>query len=141
MAGRPTGRIVTIRQAVSLHNQTMTAANWLRRYSSLPWLILFYPVAHLNKLREKRTLQALVDLEPRHPDEAREKLIYLLALMTSNAAHLQTGEVQRAIQTMRPFKSHLAEVLGSRSAKTPMAVIQDPQPVSEVERHTPRSDA
>lgn len=141
MAGRPIGGIVTIRQAVSMHNRTLTAAVRLRRYSRLPWSFLFYPVTLLNKVREKRALVALVDLEPRHPDEAQEKLIYLLALMSSNASHLQTSDVQRAIQTMHPFRSHLAEALGSKSAKVPMTVVEDLQPMSKAERHRPRSDA
>jgi hypothetical protein len=60
-------------------------------------------------------LEALVTLKPRDPEEARDKLLYLMALMTSNATVLPVSEVERAIHTLRPFRPNLAEALGSRA--------------------------
>lgn len=113
MAGKLTGRVVTIRQAVSLHTRTRTTANRLKRYSGLPWSLLLYPVKALNRIRGRTALAALVDLDPEDCEEAREKLIYLMALMSSNAVALPQSDVQRAIRTLRPFISDLAETLGT----------------------------
>jgi hypothetical protein len=106
-----TGRIVTIREAVSLHHRARTTASRLRRYSRMPWSILLYPLAQFNRVRGKTALAALVALDPEDGEEAREKLIYLMALMSSNAVTLPPSDVQRAIHTLRPFRSELAETL------------------------------
>lgn len=113
MPVRLTGRVVTIRQAVSLHNRTRTTANWLNGYSRMPWSILLYPLVQLNRLRGKTALEAVVALDPLNGEEAREKLIYLMALMSSNAVTLPRSDVQRAIRTLRPFSSDLEETLGT----------------------------
>ena len=107
------GRVVTIRQAVSLHNRTRTTANRLNGYSRMPWSILLYPLAQLNRLRGKTALEAVVALDPADCEEAREKLIYLMALMSSNAVTLPPSDVQRAILTLRPFKSDLGDALST----------------------------
>lgn len=109
------GRVVTLRQAVSLHNRTRMTARRLRRYSRTPWSILLYPLAQLNRIRGKTALEAVVDLDPEDGEEAREKLLYLMALMSSNSVPLPRRDVERAILTLRPFKSDLAETLGPRS--------------------------
>ena len=107
------GRVVTIRQAVSLHNRTRMTARRLRRYLRTPWSILLYPLAQLNRIRGKTALEAVVALDPENGEEAREKLIYLMALMSSNAVTLPRSDVQRAIRTLRPFSSDLEETLGT----------------------------
>ncbi|PSM16330.1 hypothetical protein C7T96_21065 [Nitratireductor sp. StC3] len=56
-------------------------------------------------------MAALVALEPEDGEEAREKLIYLMALISSNAVAMPRSDVQRAIRTLRPFRSDLAEAL------------------------------
>ncbi|APH74909.1 hypothetical protein BSQ44_25815 (plasmid) [Aquibium oceanicum] len=61
-------------------------------------------------------MEAVVALDPEDGEDAREKLIYLMALMSSNAVALPRNDVQRAIVTLRPFKSDLAETLGPGSA-------------------------
>lgn len=75
---------------------------------------------------------ALVTLKPEHPEEAREKLVYLMALMTSNAAVLAVSEVERAIHTLRPFKTDLAEALGKRTAGARNETDEGSPPVPEV---------
>ncbi|WP_252913114.1 hypothetical protein [Aliihoeflea aestuarii] len=79
----------------------------------MPWSILLYPLAQLNRLRGKTALEAVVALDPADCEEAREKLIYLMALMSSNAVTLPPSDVQRAILTLRPFKSDLGDALST----------------------------
>lgn len=110
-----TGRLVTLRQAVSLHNKTQMTARRLKRYSRTSWSILLYPLEQLNRIRGKTALEAVVDLYPEDGEEAREKLLYLMALMSSNSVPLPRSDVERAILTLRSFKSDLAETLGPRS--------------------------
>lgn len=106
-----TGRVVTIRQAVSLHNRTRTTARLLSRYSRPPWSIILYPLEQLNRSRARTAVAALVALDPEDGEEAREKFIYLMAFMSSNAVALPLNDVQHAIRTLRPFRSDLAEAL------------------------------
>jgi hypothetical protein len=118
MADPLISRVITVSQAVLLHNSTRSIANCLNRYSRPPLDILLSPIRHLNSALERTVLVALIELEPRCPDEAREKLVYLMAVMSSNAAALPLRDVQRAIDTLRPFRSDLAEALIRRAPGT-----------------------
>lgn len=104
-----TGRPKTISQAISLHLGARSTAMRLSQYSSTPWSILLAPAIHLFRLRERQALRELIELEPQYPREAQEKLLHLLALLTANAAVLILPDVQRAIETLQPFKSCLAD--------------------------------
>lgn len=104
-----TGRPKTISQAISLHLSARSTAMRLSQYSCTPWSIFLAPAIHLFRLREKQALRELIELEPQYPREAQEKLLHLLALLTANAAALILPDVQRAIETLRPFKSCLAD--------------------------------
>ena len=112
MIGILLGRPRTISQAILLHNNARAAVIRVVGYSNAPWSLLLYPAAWLFRLLEKRAMKALIQLEPQDPQEAREKLLHLMALLTANAAPLPPRDVQRAIDTLRPFSSGLAGTLG-----------------------------
>lgn len=116
------GRLQTVPQAVSLYVGARHTADRLQQFLRPPWSILLNPAVHLIRLRERKALQALIELEPGHSREAEEKLLYLLALMTANAAVLPLSDVQRAIDTLRPYRSGLAEALGRRTLQSASAI-------------------
>lgn len=112
MTGMLLGRPKTISQTISMHTGARSAAVWAARYSSVPWAILLRPVVLVFRWQEKRALTVLIRLEPQHRDEAEEKLLHLMALLTANIAALPRRDVQRAIDTLHPFGSGLARTLG-----------------------------
>jgi hypothetical protein len=83
-------------------------------------------------MREIRALEALIALKPGNPQEARDKLLYLMALMISNATVLAVSEVERAIHTLRPFRPNLADALGSRAPEAGSEMEEGSPPLSEV---------
>jgi len=107
----------------------------------MPWSILLYPLVQLNRLRGKTALEAVVALDPENGEEAREKLIYLMALMSSNAVALPRSDVQRAIRTLRPFRSDVAETLGTQPCGERHQIGEGPPPMFEFTSETPRSDS
>ena len=80
-------------------------------------LRLHYPMLIYFRWREKRAYSHLLSSKPANAEDAYEKLIYLMALMTSNAPPVPLNDVQHAVTTLRPFGSHLAKALGSRSRR------------------------
>lgn len=115
MIGILLGRPRTISQAILVHKNARAAVIRVGGYSNAPWSPLLYPALYLFRLREKRAMKALIELEPQSPQEAREKLLHLMALLAANAAPLHPGDVQRVIDTLRPFNSGLAGTLGQGS--------------------------
>lgn len=107
-------RPTTIRQAVSMHVCARASARRFANHSRAPWGIFAAPVRHLSRLRERRAVRVLIDLEPRNADEAQEKLLYLVALLGANAAPLADTELRKAIVTLQPFKPRLAEAMSRR---------------------------
>lgn len=132
----PTSRTGTIREAVSLHHRTRSTAARLRRYSRQPWSLLLHPVVRFYGMREIRALEALVALEPTNSGEARDKLLYLMALMTSNATVLSVSEVDRAIHTLHSFRPDLAKALGRRAPGGGNEMEGGSRPLPEVARRT-----
>lgn len=101
----------TVRQAISRHMRMRSTVRRIRPCSRSRWHILFRPIEGLVSWKDRKALRALIQLEPSHAHEAEEKLVYLLALMTANAAIISAGDVHRAIETLRPFSSSLANSL------------------------------
>ena len=87
-------------------------------------------------MREIRALEALVALKPTNSGEARDKLLYLMALMTSNATVLPVSEVERAIHTLHPFRPDLAKALGRRAPGGGNEMEGGSRPLREVARRT-----
>lgn len=77
-------------------------------------LRLHYPMLIYYRWREKRAYSHFLSSKPANAEDACEKLIYLMALMTSNAPPLPLNDVQQAVLTLRSFRSDLVEALGSR---------------------------
>lgn len=101
----------TIPRAISSHRRSRAAARRLDNYCRAPWIVVIFPVLQLVRCFEQDALRSLIELEPVHQSEAREKLLYLFAALASNAATLPPCEVQRVLETLRPFRQHLAGTL------------------------------
>jgi hypothetical protein len=79
--------------------------------------VLLRPFHFLLRKREMRYLDLLLVSNPLSPAEARNKLLYLMALMAANAIDPSAPQIKAAIGTLRPFKADLIATLGeNRSA-------------------------
>lgn len=99
---------------IASHKRFRTERITLDRRHEQTKLRLYHPMLIYYRWREKRAYSHLLSSKPANAEDAYEKLIYLMALMTSNASPLPLNDVQQAVTTLRPFGSHLAEALGSR---------------------------
>lgn len=108
----------TISSKIASHKRSRAERIALDRRHEQTKLRLRYPMLIYYRWREKRAYSHLLSSKPATAEDAYEKLIYLMALMTSNAPPLPLNDVQQAVTTLRPFGSHLAEALGSRSRRS-----------------------
>jgi hypothetical protein len=90
-------------------------------------------------MREIAALEAVIAVKPGNPEEARDKLLYLMALMTSNAAVLAVSEVERAIHTLRPFRPDLAVALGSKAPEAGSEMEEGQPPLLDAAHRTAQS--
>lgn len=115
---RPAKPHFTVRQAVSRHLRKRSAVNRMHAYARSPWRLLIRPFERFAGFQERRALRALIQLQPNCLHEAEEKLVYLLALMAANAATISAKDVHCAIDTLRPFRSHLAEAFLQKATES-----------------------
>ncbi|MBX9462786.1 MAG: hypothetical protein KL840_07405 [Aquamicrobium sp.] len=99
---------------IASHKRFRTERIALDRRQEQTTLRLRYALLMYYRWREKRAYSHLLSSQPANAEDAYEKLIYLMALMTSNVPPLPLNDVQQAVTTLRPFGSHLAKALGSR---------------------------
>ena len=108
----------TMSSKIASHKRSRAERIALDRRHEQTKLRLHYPLLIYYRWREKRAYSHLLSSKPATAEDAYEKLIYVMALMTSKAAPLPLNDVQQAVTTLRPFGSHLAEALGSRSRRS-----------------------
>lgn len=82
--------------------------------SSSAWKLVRYPALIFFRWREKRALSDLIALAPANADEARKKLVYLIAVMVADPATPDAIGIANAIKTLKPFEGTLAHCLSKR---------------------------
>jgi hypothetical protein len=98
----------TVKSVISAHRKTRAMRRMFEIISPLPLSFLLSPANRWMTLYERRVLRGLVAVEPIDPEEAREKFLYLTALLVAKSIDPPTQEVAIAIETLRPFKEQLA---------------------------------
>lgn len=104
----------TMSSNIARHRRLQSEKVALERRHEEARLPLRYPGLVYHRWREKCVFARLISSKPANAADAREKLVYLMALMTSNATALPLSDVQGAVRTLRPFRWHLAEALSCR---------------------------
>lgn len=85
----------------------MLSRKKIERDESLPWSLFIYPARYIARRREQQTLNALIRAQPKSNIDAEEKLLYLLAAMTAQAADVDRSQIHTAIATLKAHKSVL----------------------------------
>lgn len=101
----------TMSSNIARHRRLRSEKVALERRHEEARLLLRYPLLVYYRWREKCAFARLISSKPANAQDARAKLLYLMALMTSNTTALPLSDVQDAVRTLRPFRSDLAEVL------------------------------
>jgi len=104
----------TISSSIARHKRARAARVATERLSSSAWKHLRYPALVFLRWRERRALFSLIRLAPANADDAREKLVYLMATMTIDPATPDALCIEIAIKTLKPFERTLAHCLSKR---------------------------
>lgn len=75
---------------------------------------ILYPALIVLRWRERHTLANLILLTPANADEARQKLLYLMAAMVADPDVSNSIRIADAIRTLKPFERPLSDCLSKR---------------------------
>lgn len=93
VAGHRKARIITLK---------------VERYTRSLWSPIRRLICNYFRRHEMTALHAVATSRPAIPDEAREKLLYLMALTIADSAEPGKADMDAAIETLRPFQAELA---------------------------------
>lgn len=79
--------------------------------------LFVYPLLWIAQRLERHAYQQFAVDRPADPDDARKKLVYLMAVVIADRTSPGATELTSAIETLRPHKEALAEHLKRRTIK------------------------
>ena len=104
----------TISSSIARHKRARQGRLATEKPSSSAWKLVTYPALIFLRWREMRALANLMVLAPKNDDEARQKLLYLIATMVADSATPDAICIANAIKTLKPFQGTLAHYLSKR---------------------------
>ena len=111
MIDRLDPRYKTMSRAIASHRRASMGRMMIERPLDSGWSLLRYSVLAFVRWREKRALLKLIVLDPVDANDAREKLVYLMAAMMAHHAPNDEGDIRNAIATLKPFVGTLSRCL------------------------------
>ena len=104
----------TMSWSIARHKRARQGRVAAEEPSSSAWKLVRYPALIFFRWREKRALSKLIVLAPANADEARQKLVYLIAAIVADPATSDAIGIADAIKTLKPFEGTLAHCLNRR---------------------------
>ncbi|RWM89520.1 MAG: hypothetical protein EOR84_24015 [Mesorhizobium sp.] len=104
----------TMSSSIARHKRARQGRIATEEPSASAWKLARYPALIFFRWREKRALSNLIVLAPANADEARQKLVYLIAVMVADPATPDAIGIANAIKTLKPFEGTLAHCLSKR---------------------------
>lgn len=104
----------TMSSSIARHKRAHQGRVATQEPSASAWKFVRYPALIFFRWREKRSLSNLIVLAPANADEARQKLVYLIAVMVADPATPDAIGIANAIKTLKPFEGTLAHCLSKR---------------------------
>jgi hypothetical protein len=101
----------TLSRAIANHRNAYAIRTSVEGRGNLFGSYLLWPLHWLLSKREIYYLDVLISTDPSGPDEAREKLLYLIALLTAGCAVPTERRLEQIIENLRPFKPTFAGFL------------------------------
>lgn len=100
----------TISQAVENHKRARRQRAKLEGEQG-GWSLLCYPVLIFIRWREQRALSRLIAVVPSTAEDARCKLLHLMAAMIVDRAPSQSDDIETVVDTLRPHQISLTSCL------------------------------
>lgn len=104
----------TMSSSIARHKRARQRRVATEEPSASAWKFARYPALIFFRWRETRALSNLWVLAPANADEAREKLVYLMAAMVADPATTDAIGIANAIRTLKPFRGTIARCLSRR---------------------------
>lgn len=106
-------------RSVDRHRKARRATLRVERWTRALWSPLRRLLCKRVRGNEMAALRAVASTRPAHPDEAREKLFYLMALTIADGVEPGRTDMETAIETLRPFQNQLADLWEDRPVSDP----------------------
>jgi hypothetical protein len=107
MGGRFDASDSMISPMIETHRRAHSRRAALEQREWLGWSLLCSPMLILLRWRERRALSRLIAVVPSTAEEARCKLIYLMATMIADQAPDKLDDVATVVDTLRPYQDSL----------------------------------
>lgn len=111
MGGRFDGSESTISPMIKKHRGARTKRAALEQRGWLGRSLLCFPLLIFLRWRERRALAKLVAIVPSTAEDARCKLIYVMANMIADRSPEQMEDVATVVKTLRSHKHSLTRFL------------------------------
>lgn len=105
----------TIASAIERHKRARREWMAAEKRSELAWTLLDFATRKFLRWRERRAYSFLIVLTPTNADEARQKLVYLMAAIMTDPVAPDAKQISKAMRTLGPFKGPLTHCLGKRN--------------------------
>jgi hypothetical protein len=114
MIGCPFPHRRTMSSSIARHKRARHGRVATEESSSSAWKLVRYMALIFFRWREKRALSDLIAFAPANADDARQKLVYLIAVMVADPATPDAIGIANAIKTLKPFEGTLAHCLSKQ---------------------------
>ncbi|NGO55323.1 hypothetical protein [Allomesorhizobium camelthorni] len=104
----------TMASSIARHKRARQGRVATEEPSASAWKFVRCPALIFFRWHEKRALSNLIVLAPANADEARQKLVYLIAVMVADPATPDAIGIANAIKSLKPFEATLAHCLSKR---------------------------
>lgn len=102
-----------LRGTVGSHQKARSSALRVERWTRSLWAPLRRLLCKYFRHNELTALHAVATCRPAYPEEAREKLLYLMALTIADGEEPGRTDMDTAIETLRPFRADLTGLWAS----------------------------
>lgn len=96
---------------IAAHRRARARKMQLERRRSAGFSLFVYPLVWLAQRLERRAYRQFAVDHPTDREDARKKLVYLMAVVIADRTNPGATEITSAIETLRPHKAALAEYL------------------------------
>lgn len=101
----------TISSMIASHKRARAHRCSLERSAKSRWSQLRYPVLIFERWRERKAMSKLIRLAPTTAEGARSKLLYLMATIMVDGAHVRADDIETSLDTLRPHQYNLTAFL------------------------------
>ena len=111
MGGRFDASESAISPMIESHRRARSQRAMLEQREWRGWSLRYYSTLIFMRWRERRALSRLIAVVPSTAEDARCKLVYLMATMIADRAPEKLEDVATVVETLRPYQDSLTSRL------------------------------